>query len=383
MNLKIIPWLFLFILFTACTGRIDLLSTAMDQPGAAIVAAGSTQLPSTEGNPESTHEMLWSTEAHPLQIEEMRKRIYTSSPIVIEQTLDAGVNYNRYIVSYLSEGYTIYALMTVPFGTKPDSGWPVIIFNHGYINPPDYRTTENYVTYMDLLARSGYIVFKSDFRGHGNSEGSITGGGYGSPDYSVDVLNAIESLKNYPDADPNRFGMWGHSMGGQVTLRAMVVSKDIKAGVIWAGAIAPYPEIISQWNFNSNSDNSGFLQDIIPHRNPSDATVRGWSESFGSWTDEFTGKYGTSEQNPDFWQTISPNTYLADLSGPIQIHHGTDDWMVPISWSQSFIQEMVNAGQSYEFYTYEGDDHNISSNYREAMLRTIAFFDQYVKKNNT
>jgi dipeptidyl aminopeptidase/acylaminoacyl peptidase len=54
--------------------------------------------------------------------------------------------------------------MTVPFGSPPDSGWPVIIFNHGYIHPPDYRTTENYVTYMDMLASSGYIVFKSDFR---------------------------------------------------------------------------------------------------------------------------------------------------------------------------------------------------------------------------
>jgi len=29
--------------------------------------------------------------------------------------------------------------------------------------------------------------------------------------------------------------MWGHSMGGEITLRAMVVSRDINAGVIWAG----------------------------------------------------------------------------------------------------------------------------------------------------
>jgi len=37
-------------------------------------------------------------------------------------------------------------------------------------------------------------------------------------------------------------------MGGSVTLRAMVVSKDIKAGVIWGGVVAPYPDIFGRGN---------------------------------------------------------------------------------------------------------------------------------------
>jgi dipeptidyl aminopeptidase/acylaminoacyl peptidase len=329
---------------------------------------------------ESTAAVEWSQGPDSLQIEVMRDQSYSSSPINIEQTLDAGINYNRYVVSYLSEGYTIYALMTVPFGSPPDSGWPVILFNHGYIHPPDYRTTENYVSYMDMLASSGYIVFKSDFRGHGDSQGPIVGGGYGSPGYTADVLNAMESLKNYRVVDPNRFGIWGHSMGGQVTLRAMVVSDEIKAGVIWAGAIAPYPEIISQWSFGGQERDDDFLSNILPPQNqPNDRTVQGWGQSFGDWVEEFTSTYGTSEQNPAFWATISPNTYLSDLSGPIQIHHGTDDWMVPLAWSEEFIQEMEDVHMPYEFYTYEGDDHNISNNFREAMQRTVAFFDRYVK----
>lgn len=52
------------------------------------------------------------------------------------------------------------------------------------------------------------------------------------------MLNAVASLQAYEDADPNRIGMWGHSMGGLLTLRAAVVSQDIKAGVIWSGSIA-------------------------------------------------------------------------------------------------------------------------------------------------
>lgn len=105
---------------------------------------------------------------HPLTIQAIREREYPGSDIVIKQVLQSGDNYDRYIASYLSEGLKIYALLTVPWGEKPVTGWPVIIFNHGFIQPKVYRTTERYVAYVDSLARSGYIVFKSDFRGHGD-----------------------------------------------------------------------------------------------------------------------------------------------------------------------------------------------------------------------
>jgi uncharacterized protein len=183
---------------------------------------------------------------YPLEIDAMRAREYPGSDIVIEEVLDPGVNYSRYYVSYLSEGLKIYALMTVPYGEKPSTGWPVIIFNHGFIPPDIYRTTERYVAYVDLIARSGYIVFRSDYRGHDRSEGE-TGGAYSRPDYTVDVLNAVASMKRYPDADPNRIGMWGHSMGGYITLRSMVIRDDIKAGVIWAGVVASYPDMLTRW----------------------------------------------------------------------------------------------------------------------------------------
>ncbi|HKY54645.1 MAG TPA: hypothetical protein VJM08_10080, partial [Anaerolineales bacterium] len=93
-----------------------------------------------------------SSESLPLQIDAMRARQYPGSDVVIEAALDPGSNYSRYYVSYLSEGLKIYAMMTVPNGQKPASGWPVIIFNHGYIPPAVYRTTERYVAYVDQIA---------------------------------------------------------------------------------------------------------------------------------------------------------------------------------------------------------------------------------------
>ena len=67
-----------------------------------------------------------SEDMHPLQIEYMRRRSYPGSDIVIEEVLAPGVNYSRYVVVLPSEGNKIFALLTVPVGTKPATGWPVI-----------------------------------------------------------------------------------------------------------------------------------------------------------------------------------------------------------------------------------------------------------------
>lgn len=295
---------------------------------------------------------------NPLTIEWMRQQQYPGSDIVIEQTLAAGSNYARYVVSYRSDGLKIYAMMTVPKAAKPKTGFPVVVFNHGYIQPSVYRTTERYVAYVDAIAKSGYIVFKADYRGHGNSEGDATGG-YGSPNYTVDVLNAMASVKKYKDADPNRIGMWGHSMGGQITLRSLVTAKDIRAAVIWAGVVAPYADLMNSWRRQSGGG--------AP------------APSMGGWRRSLTDEYGAPDENPQFWNSISPNAYVADIVAPIQLHHSPVDTHVPYLFSEILSQELKGANKSVEFFSYPKDDHNLSKSLTLAMQRTVAFFDKYVK----
>jgi dipeptidyl aminopeptidase/acylaminoacyl peptidase len=152
-------------------------------------------------------------------------------------------------------------------------------------------------------------------------------------------------------------------MGGHITLRSMVVTDDIKAGVIWAGVVASYPDLLERWR----SRNGG----IFPTPDP--------SRRRGRWRQELFESYGSPEENPEFWSSISPTSYLSDLSGPIQLHHGTADSSVPVEFSETLQEQMTALEEPVELYIYEGDNHNISDSFNTAMQRSIQFFDDHVK----
>ena len=299
---------------------------------------------------------------HPMDIRSARLTPRPGSEIVIEETLAPGANYYRYYAYYLSEGLKIYGLLTVPYAAMPETGYPAIVFNHGYIPPDVYRTTERYVAYVDNLAQNGYVVFRIDYRGHDRSEGEASGA-YSDPGYLADVLNAVAALKGSPLVDPQRIGLWGHSMGGYLTLRAMVVSPDIRAGVIWAGVVASYPDMLCCWRRSQDFP--------TPTPNPTPDNRRGWRQ----WSE----LYGSPEEHPDFWNSISATAYLNEISGPLQLHHGTADGSVPHEFSLNLYQEMTLLGLPVEYYQYEGDDHNLSVYFSLAMSRTLEFYDKYLK----
>ena len=302
---------------------------------------------------------------NPLSIEAMRKRTYPGSDLKIEETLSPGSNYNQYIASYQSDGLKIYGLLTVPTGQKPDGRWPVILFNHGYIPPEQYQTTEKYVAYVDAFAQSGYIVFKPDLRGNGKSEGQ-PGSAYYSPNYAIDDLNALVSIKKYPDANPSKIGVWGHSMGGNITLRDLVVNpSDIKAAVIWGGVVGSYNDLMNNWQ-----------RRVSYHPAPEDLALRNKNRQ------DLVNNYGTPQSNPAFWNAVDPTEYVKDITAPVQLNVGGADSEVPPDFSASLYSKLQQAGKTAEYYVYPGGDHNISSpNFNLAMQRSIAFFDKYLKGN--
>jgi dipeptidyl aminopeptidase/acylaminoacyl peptidase len=284
------------------------------------------------------------------------------SEILYEQRLNDGANYQQYIASYYSEGHKIYGLLTVPFGDVPEGGFKAIVFNHGYIPPTVYRTTERYVAYVDSLARAGFVVFKIDMRGHDRSEGTPRGS-YFAPDYMIDAISAFKSLQMLDFVDPDGIGMWGHSMSGNMILRAMLVEPEIKAGVIWAGAVYSYQDFVNY----SITDTSytppvGTPSVVVATPTPSAREVYGWPDL-----------------SHPYWQAISLTANLDRLQSPLQIHHAADDDVVSIRYSYDLVEALLANNKVYSFYSYEGGGHNISSPYFDsAMQRTIEFFRLYL-----
>lgn len=280
-----------------------------------------------------------------MSIKTLRNTDYPGGEFVVEQTLSNGANYRRLVVSYLSEGLKIFGLLTIPLSPKPENGYPAVVFVHGHIPPKQYSTINSYPTYQASLARGGFVTFKPDLRGHGNSEGEPVSA-HTSEKYVVDTLYAIEYLKQHPDVDASRLGYWGHSNGGEIGLRVVVINKDIKAASLWAGVVGSYQDM-----FETYVDDIPFLQQDNP----------------------LTRALGLPSQNPD-WKLIEPYEYLDDINIPIQLQHGTNDKSVPIELSLSLKEALETEGKQVEYIEYPGDDHNIATNSGTAWQRAIQFY---------
>lgn len=288
----------------------------------------------------------------------LRSLEISGSSITFERELTSTFHYQQHLVSYISDGNKIYGLLTIPHAEPPETGFKAIVFNHGYIPPASYQTTERYVAYVDYLARSGFVVFKIDLRGHGESEGEPTGS-YFSPGYTVDAIAALKSLQTLDFVDPQGIGMWGHSMAGNLVLRAMLIEPDIQAGVIWAGAVYSYDDFAA-YGINDNT-----------YRPP--ASQEGADRPRRS--QEIFEVYGRPDTRTEYWQAVSLTENIGFLDRPLQLHHAQDDPVVTIRYSEDLAAVLLENGKEYEFFTYEGGGHNLISPYFEqAMRRTVEFF---------
>jgi alpha-beta hydrolase superfamily lysophospholipase len=301
-------------------------------------------------------------DSSPLAITAMRAKAYPGSDIVTERTLPAGPGYNRYIVSYQSDGLKLLGLLTIPMGNKPAGGWPVIILNHGYIPPTEYSTDQSYSGIVATLAAAGYIVFKPDYRGHGSSPG-VPYQVYVSPEYVADSLNALASIKKYKDANPDRVGVWGHSMGGNITLHELVITHDFKAAVIMAGVVGSYSSILDWWAARVSTGVLTTQNDLQTEQ----------------LILQMVSLQGTPQSNPSFWNAIDPTYFASDIDTPVQIQVGTADLVVPPSFSWALTAQLRAAGKTVMFQTYPGADHNLSPDTAAAMAEAVAFFNQYLK----
>lgn len=268
-------------------------------------------------------------------IENLRARDYQSGQITTENTVSQNGSYTSYVFSYSSDDLKIYGRMNVPTGQGP---FPVIILNHGYFNQSSFTSGDGTQTMADILARNGYITLASDYRGFGKSENDGQGSRGHNPNYAIDVLNLIASVNTLDNADPGKIGMWGHSMGGEVSIRTAEVTDKVKAVVLWAPTSA------------NPSANSAF--------------------------------YGRGRITPSPAQDteVSQTNDLQYISTPISLHQGLSDTEVDPKWSKELNEALKRENKSVEYFEYPGQDHNFRNlGWDVISKRTIEFFDRYLK----
>ncbi|MEN9389272.1 MAG: hypothetical protein RLY61_356 [Candidatus Parcubacteria bacterium] len=304
----------------------------------------------------------------PISIDYLRSQKFDSPAPNTISKLSNGSNYERYIASYKSEEYTINGLLTVPTTPMPEGGFPAIVFIHGYLPPATYVTTEKYTAYVDYLARNGFVVYKIDLRGHGTSQGQPTGA-YFSSAYTIDAISALKALQKHTSVNPNRIGVWGHSMAGNASLRAMLVTSEFKAGVIWAGAVYSY-EDFAKYRISDSS----YVPRTPTTRRP---VVYDKNREVSEQVRLLREEPEKLNFNDTFWKSISLTGNIGYLKAPLQIHHAKDDDVVNIAYSRELVDILATKDLTHDYFEYAGGGHNINSPYFEtAMQRTVDFFTQ-------
>ena len=251
--------------------------------------------------------------------------------------------YTRSEVTYRSGDLTVSGVLLRPRGRGP---FPGIVLNHGYIEPSIYVTGQGLAREQDYLARHGFAVLHTDYRGHAASDPATPLERETRLGYTRDTINAVLALEKEPYVDPDRMAMLGRSMGGGVTLNALVAQPGlVDAAVVYA------------------SVSSSFL-DNLRH-----FTIPGRPEAAQALFDRF----GTPQQEPAFYRQLSSRTYFDRITEPVLMHHGTNDESGPFPWALTTARLLKEAGVQRRLDVYPGEMHSFIPRWQDSIERTVRF----------
>lgn len=264
------------------------------------------------------------------------------------KVLEKNSAYTRYTVTYKSNGLLISGILNVPVGEGP---FPLLLLNHGYIDPKIYTNGRGLKREQEYFARQGFAVLHSDYRGHAFSDNSpdterrVYDAGL---EYSMDVINGLKAIRaaKIPRIDATKVGMLGHSMGGGIALNIAVAYPDlIDAIVLYAPVNSDAYENFNRWRRERDSD---------------DRTI----EALGDPRDV----------HPELWDALSSGPLLHTIQAPVMIFHGTNDTDVPFEWSKDLAKRLTEKGKDVSFVVYQNEGHEFAQKWPDFMKEAKDFF---------
>jgi dipeptidyl aminopeptidase/acylaminoacyl peptidase len=339
---------------TALVGALVLAAAACGgeekSPAAKRPAGTSTPTPSRTPSASPTPSPTVSATAQALppvtdrvSLPALMREDFTGGRIARGREVLANEAYTRHEVTYPSGDVTVSGVLLRPRGRGP---FPGVVLDHGYIEPSVYVTGQGLMREQDALARAGFVVLHTDYRGHAGSDPASDQARETRLGYTRDAINAVASLKRLPVVDPDRVAMLGRSMGGGVTYNVLVAKPGlVRAAVVFAPVSSDFVDNLRRWT--------------LPER-PASAAA-------------FFRRHGTPRSEPDFYRGLSARTYFDRITEPVLIHHGTSDDSCPISWSRTSQRLLRRAGVDSRLHVYQGEEHAFGPQWPLSMDRTVRF----------
>ena len=280
---------------------------------------------------------------HKVSLPALMREDLTGGRIRRVRQILANEAYTRNEVTYPSGSVTVSGVLLRPRGKGP---FPAVVLNHGYIEPSIYVNGQGLMREQDYLARAGFVVLHTDYRGHAGSDPASDRSREARLGYTRDTINAVQAVKKERYVDPERVAMLGRSMGGGVTYNAIVAKPGlVKAAVVFAPVSSDFVDNFNRWTVAERPDAAA-------------ATYR---------------RFGTPRQEPEFYQGLSARTYFDRITEPVLIHHGTLDDSCPIEWSRETQRLLKRAGVDSRLEIYRGEQHAFGPQWPLSMERTVRF----------
>ena len=222
------------------------------------------------------------------------------------------------------DGDFVYATIFKPIDFDSARKYPVIFEVYG--GPGSCSLTKvwrsSYFLWYQYMLQHGYIIFKLDNRGTGCRGSSFAKQAYRRlGEYEVkDVIHGAIFLGKLPYIDSNRFGIWGWSYGGYVTILNMLNAADyFKVGVAVAS-------VTSWYNYDS------------------------------IYTERFMD---TPANNQEGYKVADALQYADKLKGKLLMIHGTADDNVHVSNTMQLAQKFQQLNKQFDLMLYPGKEHSL------------------------
>ena len=294
-----------------------------------------------------------STTARPPRVE-LRRADGTLLQTLAKENIDALKELKwsppeEFVIKAADGKTDLYGVLYKPYDFNPQKKYPVIevIYAgpqyyevpHAFTHPHGF---DFHAEHGQALAQLGFIAFVVDGRGtpgRGKEFQDVAYGNIGRHEIPDHVAALKQLAEKRPYMDLSRVGIFGKSLGGYLSLRALLLAPDVyHVGI----AIAPVADL------------------YVGH----------WIEAY----------MDLPEKNKEAYEYASNLRLAENLKGKLLLIHGTSDGNGPFSQTMKMVEALIRAGKPYDLLVLPEETHyftDAATKYIQEAIRR--YFQEHLK----